>query len=116
MSKIGLYNIDYCFGLILIVKILRHLHREFGRPKQLFDQSTFVRFEPRRLATSIPERLSFGNRVTLIERFQAMVRQKIVDELGPWISTADAGLLASFARGILKDKAAICLADGFNET
>ena len=45
-----------------------------------------------------------------------MVRQKIVDELEPWISTADAGLLASFARGILKDKAAVCLADGFNET
>jgi len=30
---------------------------------------------------------------TLIERFQAMVRQKVVAELEPWIATAGAGLL-----------------------
>jgi transposase len=47
---------------------------------------------------------------TLIERFQAMVRQKVVAELEPWIATAGAGLLASFASGILKDKAAVCAA------
>ena len=47
---------------------------------------------------------------SLIERFQAMVRQKVVAELEPWIATAGAGLLASFASGILKDKAAVCAA------
>lgn len=34
---------------------------------------------------------------TLIERFQAIVRQKLVAELDPWIATASAGLIASFA-------------------
>lgn len=47
---------------------------------------------------------------TLIERFQAMVRQKIVAELEPWIATAGASLIASFASGIIKDKAAVCAA------
>ena len=47
---------------------------------------------------------------TLIERFQAMVRQKVVAELEPWIAAAGAGLIASFASGILKDKAAVCAA------
>ncbi|HWH59380.1 MAG TPA: ISL3 family transposase, partial [Terriglobales bacterium] len=36
----------------------------------------------------------------LIERFQAMVRQKAVAELEPWIAAAGAGLIASFASGI----------------
>ena len=39
-----------------------------------------------------------------------MVRQKIVVELEPWIVTAGASLIASFASGILKDKAAVCAA------
>ena len=47
---------------------------------------------------------------TLIERFQAMVRQKVVAELEPWIATAGASLIASFASGILKDKAAVSAA------
>jgi len=46
----------------------------------------------------------------LIERFQAMVRQKAVAELEPWIAAAGAGLIGSFASGILKDKAAVCAA------
>jgi transposase len=46
----------------------------------------------------------------LVERFQAIVRQKVVSELEPWIATAGAGLIASFASGILKDKAAVCAA------
>ena len=46
----------------------------------------------------------------LIERFQAMVRQKAVAELEPWIAAAGAGLMESFASGILKDKAAVCAA------
>ena len=44
---------------------------------------------------------------TLIEKFQATVRQKLVAELEPWIATAAASLIASFASGILKDKAAV---------
>jgi transposase len=47
---------------------------------------------------------------TLIEGFQSMVRQKVVAELEPWIATAGAGLIASFASGILEDKAAVCAA------
>ena len=47
---------------------------------------------------------------TLIERFQAMVRQKVAAKLEPWIAAAGAGLIASFASGILKDKAAVCAA------
>jgi transposase len=46
----------------------------------------------------------------LIERFQAMVRQKVVAELEPWIATAGASLIASFASGILQDKAAVSAA------
>lgn len=47
---------------------------------------------------------------TLIETFQVMVRQKAVAELEPWIAAADGGLIASFASGILKDKAAVSAA------
>lgn len=47
---------------------------------------------------------------TLIERFQGMVRQKIIADLEPWIVTAGASLVASFASGILKDKAAVSAA------
>jgi transposase len=47
---------------------------------------------------------------TLIERFQVMVREKVVAELEPWTATAGASLIASFASGILKDKAAVCAA------
>ena len=46
----------------------------------------------------------------LVDRFKAMVRQKIVAELEPWISAADTSLIASFASGIIKDKAAVCAA------
>ncbi len=47
---------------------------------------------------------------TLVESFQAMVRKKLVADLDPWIATASAGLIASFASGIIKDKAAVCAA------
>ena len=43
----------------------------------------------------------------LVERFQAMLRQKLAADLDPWIATARASLIASFASGILKDKAAV---------
>ena len=46
----------------------------------------------------------------LVERFQAMVRKKLVADLDPWIATARASLIASFASGIIKDKAAVCAA------
>lgn len=44
---------------------------------------------------------------TLVERFQVMLRQKLAADLDPWITTASASLIASFAGGILKDKAAV---------
>jgi transposase len=47
---------------------------------------------------------------TLIERFQIMVRQKLAADLEPWIASSGASLIASFANGILKDKAAVCAA------
>ena len=47
---------------------------------------------------------------TLIERFQVMVRNKLVTDIDPWIATASRSLIASFARGIIKDKAAVCAA------
>jgi transposase len=43
----------------------------------------------------------------LIERFHAMLRKKIVTDLDPWIAEAKASLIASFATGITKDKAAV---------
>ena len=43
----------------------------------------------------------------LIERFLAMIRSKIAEDLEPWIAEAKASLLGSFASGITKDKAAI---------
>lgn len=44
---------------------------------------------------------------TLVERFQAMVRKKLVADLDPWIATASLSLIASFASGIIRDKAAV---------
>jgi len=43
----------------------------------------------------------------LIERFLAMIRSKIAEDLEPWIAEAKVSLLGSFASGITKDKAAI---------
>ena len=44
---------------------------------------------------------------TLVERFQTMLRQKLVADLEPWIAAATDGLIGSFASGITKDKAAV---------
>ena len=44
---------------------------------------------------------------TLVERFQAMLRQKLIVNLDPWIASASASLIASFASGIIKDKEAV---------
>ncbi|MGH7603951.1 MAG: ISL3 family transposase [Gemmatimonadaceae bacterium] len=43
----------------------------------------------------------------LVERFQAMLRQKLIADLDPWIASASASLIASFASGITKDKDAV---------
>ena len=43
----------------------------------------------------------------LIERFHAMIRQKEEEDLDPWIAAAGASLIASFAKGIAKDLAAV---------
>jgi transposase len=43
----------------------------------------------------------------LIDRFPAMIRKKTEADLEPWIADADTSLLASFARGIRRDHAAV---------
>ena len=45
---------------------------------------------------------------TLVDRFQAMLRQKLATDLDPWIATASVGLIASFASGVGRDKAVVC--------
>ena len=42
--------------------------------------------------------------------FQAMVRKRSLAGLEPWLGQAQSSLLASFANGVLKDKAAITAA------
>ena len=44
---------------------------------------------------------------TLIDRFHAMIRKKFEADLDPWISDAASSLIASFAAGITRDKAAV---------
>nr|WP_322790778.1 transposase [Agrobacterium vitis] len=46
----------------------------------------------------------------LVDRFQTMIRRKAKTELDPWIADASDSLFASFANGILKDKAAVSAA------
>lgn len=43
----------------------------------------------------------------IVIRFQTMIRSRADDDLDPWIRDAEQTLIASFARGILKDKAAV---------
>ena len=43
----------------------------------------------------------------LVAGFQAMVRTMAPAKLGPWIERAGASLIASFARGVTKDEAAV---------
>jgi transposase len=47
---------------------------------------------------------------TLIDQFHAMTRKQISPDIDPWIATASASLIASFANGLAKDKAAVCAA------
>ena len=46
----------------------------------------------------------------IIASFQAMIRKKLVNELGPWLERARSSLVASFANGIIKDLAAVTAA------
>ena len=43
----------------------------------------------------------------IIEAFQAMIRKKSLADLEPWLDRARTSLVASFANGIIKDKAAV---------
>lgn len=44
---------------------------------------------------------------SLTGRFHSIIRKKIASDLEPWIADARASLIASFANGVLKDKAAV---------
>ena len=46
----------------------------------------------------------------IIAGFQAMLRKRSVDTLQPWLERAGSSLVASFANGVLKDKAAVAAA------
>lgn len=46
----------------------------------------------------------------IVAAFQAMVRKRALDALEPWLERAGSSLVASFARGVLKDKAAVAAA------
>jgi hypothetical protein len=46
----------------------------------------------------------------IITAFQAMIRKKIVADLEPWLERARSSLIASFASGVIKDRAAVVAA------
>ena len=46
----------------------------------------------------------------LVASFQAMVRKKSLADLEPWLERARSSLVASFANGVVKDKAAVSAA------
>ena len=46
----------------------------------------------------------------IIAAFQAMIRTKSLAELDPWVQRARSSLVASFANGVIKDKAAVSAA------
>jgi len=46
----------------------------------------------------------------IVDDFQSMLRRKCPGELEPWIDKARVSLIASFANGIAKDKAAVLAA------
>lgn len=46
----------------------------------------------------------------IIAAFQAMVRKKSLTALAPWLERARASLVASFAKGVVKDQAAVSAA------
>jgi transposase len=46
----------------------------------------------------------------IVADFQAMIRRKVLEELDPWIERAKTSLVAAFANGVTKDKAAVSAA------
>jgi transposase len=46
----------------------------------------------------------------LVEWFQTMIRKKITSDFDPWITKAQKSLIASFATGIMNDRAAVSVA------
>jgi transposase len=46
----------------------------------------------------------------VIADFQAMIRRRSLADLDPWLARAKSGLIASFANGVIKDKAAVSAA------
>jgi transposase len=46
----------------------------------------------------------------VIAAFQTMIREKAANELDDWIESAKNGLVASFASGVVKDRAAVAAA------
>jgi transposase len=46
----------------------------------------------------------------VVAAFQAMVRRRLLVDLGPWLQRALTSLVAPFANGIIKDKAAVSAA------
>ncbi len=43
----------------------------------------------------------------IVAAFQSMIRRKCADDLEPWVDRARTSLVASFANGVLKDRAAV---------
>jgi transposase len=46
----------------------------------------------------------------IVAAFQAMVRKKTLADLEPWLAQARSSLVASFANGVIKDRAAVSAA------
>ncbi|WP_211103407.1 ISL3 family transposase, partial [Nitrospirillum viridazoti] len=46
----------------------------------------------------------------IVADFQGMIRRKSLSDLGPWLDRAKGSLVASFANGIIKDRAAVAAA------
>ena len=46
----------------------------------------------------------------IVAEFQSMIRKRCLDALDPWLEQARGSLVASFAAGVLKDKAAVAAA------
>jgi transposase len=46
----------------------------------------------------------------IVTDFQAMIRRKALAELDPWVERAKTSLVAGFANGVTKDKAAVSAA------
>jgi transposase len=46
----------------------------------------------------------------IVATFQTIVRKRLADALDPWLERAKSSLVASFANGVIKDKAAVAAA------